>query len=407
MTQNHQFFLGRQPIVGRKRDLVAYELLFRASAENTAMVRDDVAASAAAIQHAFCDLGIEAALGGKLGFINLSEGLLMSDTIEMLPKERVVLEILETVRIAPHIIARCRDLRAAGYRLALDDVTAPFAAQDQMLPLMNIVKLDVLGMAQPRIAELAGWLRPLGVTLLAEKIETAAQYDTCMELGFELFQGYFFAKPVVLSGRAMQPSVMVLLKLCSLIAAEADTGVLEDAFKRAPDLTMRLLHLANSAGLRPAHKIASLRNAITVLGRVQLSRLLQLMIFSQQSGTDPSSDPLLQTAVTRGRLMESLAEVLGPAEIVPRAFMTGMLSLAGALFGQELHELAARLNLDEAIHRALLSRAGPLGHLLALVEDAEGGDTARIMNRLAALGLPDLDQFNRMQIAALSWAGSL
>src|SRR5271168_2550177 len=147
MIEN-QFFLGRQPIVGRDRELVAYELLFRSSNANSATIINDVAASATVIQYAFSDLGLQAALGDKQGFINLPEALLMSDVIEMLPRERVVLEILETVQLTPSVLTRCQELRGAGYMLALDDVVDLTEAQKAILPLVKLVKLDVLALRQ-------------------------------------------------------------------------------------------------------------------------------------------------------------------------------------------------------------------------------------------------------------------
>ncbi|MBV8658236.1 MAG: EAL domain-containing protein, partial [Burkholderiales bacterium] len=196
-----QFFLGRQPIVGRNRELVAYELLFRSGQDNQAQVADDVAASAAVMQHAFTGLGLQAVLEDKLGFINLSESLLMSDVIEVLPRDRVVLEILETVPLTAAVVERCRALRAAGYRLALDDVIRFDEAQRAILPLIEVVKLDVLAMDREETERVVRALRPFNVRLLAEKIDSPSQHDFCHALGCDLFQGYFFAKPTILTGR--------------------------------------------------------------------------------------------------------------------------------------------------------------------------------------------------------------
>ena len=242
-----QFFLGRQPIVGRDNELVAYEFLFRSSAANTAVISDDVAASAAVIQYLFAGLGMDAALGGKRGFINLSEELLMSESIELLPRDKVVLEILETVPLTPRVAARCQELKNLGYALALDDVTELTVAHQNFLPLIDVVKLDVLGMAPERIAALVGMLKPFELTLLAEKIDTTEQHEFCHGLDFDLFQGFFFARPVMLTGRTVQPSALALLNLLGLIAKDAEIEEIEQAFKQAPDLMVHLLKIANSA----------------------------------------------------------------------------------------------------------------------------------------------------------------
>jgi c-di-GMP-related signal transduction protein len=404
---DNQFFLGRQPIVDRNRELVAYELLFRASKANSATILDDVAASATVIQYAFSDLGLQAALGDKQGFINLPAALLMSDVVEMLPQERVVLEILETVQLTPSVLARCQQLRAAGYMLALDDVVDLTEEKKAVLPLVKLVKLDVLALRQEEVVDLVSNLRPYGITLLAEKVETLEQYNFCRDIGCDLFQGYFFAKPIILTGRSIQPSALALLKLLSLIVADADVEELEHALKQAPSLTLRLLMMANSAAVGMTRKVSSLREAIFMLGRVQLSRLVQIMLFAQQSGTAVTSDPVLQTAVVRGRLMEGLAGALGWSALRDRAFMVGMLSLVDTLFHQPLTEVLDLLNLEESLQNALLHRSGNLGILLQLVEASENADGEAAMTLLQHFPGVDFDQFNRVQVEALKWANNI
>jgi EAL and modified HD-GYP domain-containing signal transduction protein len=400
-----QFFLGRQPIMGRERELVAYELLFRSSETNAAAISDDMAASSVVIQHTFTDLGVQSALGNKRGFINLSEDLLMSDIIEMLPRDRVVLEILETVRLTEEVVARCRQLKRAGYALALDDVTVLTEERKTVLPFMKFVKLDVLQMGHTEIGELVAGVKPYGIGVLAEKIDTQEQYDTCWALGFDLFQGYFFAKPVILSGHAMQPSTVALLKLFALTARDAEIDEIETALKQAPDLTVRLLRMANSVGVSPVNKISGIRNAIAVLGRRQINRLAQIMMFARNGAARPGTDPLLQAAVVRGRLMESMAESLGWHALKDRAFMVGMLSLVDALFGQTLSDLVDLLNLDDSVRAAVMNRDGRLGTLLQLAEALERVDVKQAAMYMDQLGLRDFDRLNRMQVEALIWAG--
>jgi c-di-GMP-related signal transduction protein len=399
MTGN-QFFLGRQPIVGRNRELVAYELLFRESNANAAKIFDDVTASATVIQNMFSDLGLQAALGDKQGFINLPEALLMSDIIEMLPRERVVLEILETVQLTPSVLTRCQELHAAGYMLALDDVVGLTEAQKAILPLVKLVKLDVLALRQEEIVDLVRDLRPYGVTLLAEKVETLEQYHFCREIGCDLFQGYFFAKPIILTGTSVQSSVVALLKLLALIAADAEVEELEHALKQAPSLALRLLKMSNSAAFGAVRKVSSLRQAILMLGRVQL-------LFAQQSGTTITSDPLLQTAIVRGRLMEGLAGALGWSTLRDRAFMVGMLSLIDTLFHQPMTEVLDLFNLEESLQNALLHRIGDLGTLLELVTASENADGEAAMALLEHFPQLDFDQFNRAQVEALKWANNI
>jgi EAL and modified HD-GYP domain-containing signal transduction protein len=404
-----QFYLGRQPIVGRQQELVAYELLFRSSQRNAATVTDDVAASATVMQHAFSSLGLESVLEDKLGFINLSAELLMSDVIEVLPRDRVVLEILETVALTPEVIARCRALKTAGYRLALDDVIRFDDAQKALLPLLEVVKLDVLAMPRDDIESLVRTLKPSGVRILAEKIDSPVQRDFCFDLGCDLFQGYYFAKPTILSGRPVQPSAVMLLKLLSQVSDDVDTDDLEQTLKQAPDLTVMLLRLVNSVAYGLSRRIASVRTAITLLGRSQLHRWVQIMVFAQQSATNGADDPLVQMASVRGRLMEQLSGIVRPSDqaFSDRAFMVGMLSLIDSLFAKPMAEILAPLNLEDSLQDALLLRKGPLGELLKLVEGLELADEEVIDSLLEAFPQVSVDDLNRLQVEALAWAAKL
>jgi c-di-GMP-related signal transduction protein len=406
MTDTH-FFLGRQPIVGRDRELVAYELLFRSSMTNAATVLDDVAASATVIQHIFSDLGMPLALGDKQGFINLPTPLLMSDLIEVLPPERIVLEILESVTLTPDVVTRCQQLQEAGYRLALDDVVGLSPDTQAVLPLVKLVKLDMMALCREEIIDLVRDLRPYGLTLLAEKVETLEQYEFCRELGFDLFQGYFFAKPVILTGRTVPPSSLALLRLLGLIIADAEVEELEHVLKQAPSLTLRLLKMVNAAAFGMKKKISTLREAIFMIGRMQLSRLVQIMLFAQQSSLAATSNPVLHAAIVRARLMEGLADALGWPGLRDRAFMVGMLSLIDVVFQQPMADLLALTNVEDTLQSAIMHRSGPLGRLLQLVMASEAEDGAALRALLPQFPHLQADLFNQLQVEALNWANRI
>jgi c-di-GMP-related signal transduction protein len=406
-TGSTPFFLGRQPIVGAGGELVAYELLFRSFYEKSAAVLNDIEASAEVIQYAFTDLGVELALGDKLGFINVSQALLLSDVLETLPRQRVVLEIQQSVAFTLEVVARCQDLRRAGYTLALDDVVALTEPQLAVLPLMSVIKIDVPAVHPQALAGLVQQARLHGAQVLAERIDTVEKYEFCRDIGFDLYQGYYFARPVILPGISVQSSSLALLKLVSLVSRDAELPELEDTLKHAPDLTLRLLRLANSAAINRARQIDSVQTAIHMIGRAQLNRMAQIMLFQQQNRANAAADPVTQLAVVRGRLMETAAKSLGWSAAADRAFMVGMLSLVDTLFGRELLEIVEPLNLEESVMQALLHREGELGLLLQLAEASELEEAGRGAALMEALGLRDVDAFNRMQIDALTWASRL
>jgi EAL and modified HD-GYP domain-containing signal transduction protein len=332
----------------------------------------------------------------------------MSAIVEALPPASLALEILETVSLTDEIAARCAELAQAGFALALDDVVELTAAHEKLMPFIKTVKVDVLGMPAARMGEIVQSCRRFPVKLLAEKVETLEQFELCRSLGFDLFQGYFFAKPVTLTGKTLTPATMALVRLSCLIAADADTPALEQELKQAPDLVMRLLRMANSVAFNPlGRKITTLRDAITVMGRLELRRLAQVMLFSKQSRHGPNADPLVQLAASRGRMMEGLATSLGWAKLKDDAFMVGMLSLADALFGMPIAEIARLFNLDDALRDALCDHTGRLGQLLNLIKMTELHGADAMWELAVPLGALSAEQFNRVQVDALAWAGKL
>ena len=404
-----QLFLGRQPILDRDQRLHAYELLFRNGGINAADVTDGVAATATVIVNAFAELGVEAALGNCRGFINIDEEFLFSDMLELLPRQSVVLEILETVPPSEAVIERCKALKAAGFTLALDDVIQLAPEYAELLALVEIVKVDIQPLSRVELMQLVMKLKPMGKQLLAEKVDSREQMEQCLKLGFSLFQGYYFAKPTIIAGRKLDHSQLSLMKLMGLLLSDADTSELEQALKPEPGLTVNLLRMTNSVGCNSGNEtITSLGHAITVLGRRQLQRWLQLLLFASGSQNGTAS-PLLLLAATRGRLMELLAAELQPndAGFADKSFMVGIMSLMPALVGLPIQEIVAPLGLADDVKAALCSDEGRLAQLLGLAECSENGDLARLSALFA--GLPSIGPkaLNRAQTEALMWANSI
>jgi EAL and modified HD-GYP domain-containing signal transduction protein len=195
-----EVFVARQPVLDRDRNVVAYELLFRSSGESTeARLADNALATASVVSRAFGELGIDTVVGGAKAFINVDAGSLMSNLIETLPADRVVIELLETITIDRPVVNRCRDLKAKGYRLALDDFTRYGPEYEPLLDLVDIVKVDVLSLDPQSLSELVALLKPWRRTLLAEKVESLERARDCAAMGFHLFQGFYFGRPAVLA----------------------------------------------------------------------------------------------------------------------------------------------------------------------------------------------------------------
>jgi EAL and modified HD-GYP domain-containing signal transduction protein len=403
------FYLGRQPILDRNQALFGYEMLFRSTATGPADIDTDMAATANVIAHA-AHLGLEKVIGDALGFLNVDAEVIMSDIFVFLPREKVVLEIVDSMPVTPAVLARIAELTSHGFRFALDDVASDAPDVQALLPLIDYVKLDLRDMPRPALVRLAAKFKQSGKKLIAEKVETRDEYQACMELGFDYFQGFYFAKPAVISGRKLSPSQLAVMELMTLITSDADNIVIEKAVKRDVTLALNLLRLVNTPGLGTGYRIDSLSQAVMVLGRRQLQRWLQIMLYADPSRRSENLTPLLMLATTRGRMLELLAQRLRPRErnIADVAFTVGIMSLMDTLFGMPMEEIVMQIPVIDEVAAALLERSGFFGELLHLAECIE-----RMEERedLVAPALRDLaissEELVDMEMAAFEWSDTV
>ena len=247
-NMNENFYLGRQPILDRGQEIIGYELLFRSAGRDFAEFDSYSQAIATVITSALSSFGIQEVLGGKLGFINVNLDLLFSETLELLPIGQTVIELLEIIQLDDHVIERCRELKELGFQLALDDheyspdYNAAYA-------VIDIVKIDLLTVDPDHLPGIIEQLRRWPVRILAEKVETAEQFDACYSMGFDLFQGYFFERPVVLKKNKIDTSALAMLKLLQQLIMDATIDELEQTIKANPGISYNLLRLVNSVSM--------------------------------------------------------------------------------------------------------------------------------------------------------------
>lgn len=404
-----EFFLARQPILNRDQTLVAYELLFRRAGGNTANVTDDLLATASVIAHA-CELGLENVIGSSLGFFNIDAVVLMSDFVKFLPCQKVILEILETVRVTPEVVARVEELSKAGYKFALDDVVEYSEELRKLLPYVSIIKIDIAGMKREDIAALCRRFKSADKIMLAEKVENIEEFNICLSLGFEYFQGYYFAKPVIMTGKKLAPSQLAIMQIMAQLDADADTAVLERSIKHNVALGLTLLRLVNTPAVGAVHRIDSLGQALNVLGRRQLYRWLQIMLYAESDKTRQTISPLLLLATTRGKLLELMTQKLQPADrgMADRAFTVGIMSLMDTLFSMPMGEILVQMPVADDVRVALLARQGLYGDMLKLCEYMERAQASGplLMVALAKLNLRSEDLYE-LQVAAFEWSDSI
>ena len=403
-----KFFLGRQPILDREQKLYGFELLFRSADTLHANVTDYLRASASVIFDALSSFGLREILGKHKGFINVNADVLMSEALELLPPEKVVIELLEHVPITDTVINRCRDLKEKGFSIALDDhVYEP--VYEPLYEIVDVIKVDLMRTGMERLAPELETFRRWKPKLLAEKVETFEQYETCADLGFTYFQGYYFARPVVLTRTRVDVGRLAIVKLFNQLVAEVEIDELENTFKQNPNLILNLLRLVNSVSVGLKDKITSLRHAIMVLGYHQLRRWAMMALFAN-SAQGVGDNPLLVMAATRARLMELIISEQPAARLdrdyPDRAFMTGILSLADALLKLPIEEVVAPLNLNEDVRQALLAREGELGTLLLLVEKIELDDFDNITPLFERFSL-SMANLAPVQLEACNWVNGM
>jgi len=406
---NEKYLIGRQPILNRNEEVVAYELLFRSTtALNSADVADASQASANVIINTLSGFGLEHLLGPHQGFINLELDLLMSDSIHILPKDRVVLELLETLQITPELVERCRELSEAGFVLALDDHEYD-PIYEALYPMVRIIKVDLMLSSLDRVEEMLQRFRPYDVMLLAEKVETREQYLRCRDMGFDYFQGYYFAKPSLMEKKRFDDSGANLLKLMRLLSEDADIDAIEQAFRQSPGLTYKLLLLVNSVSLGLRVKIQNVRHAVATLGRQQIRRWVQLALFAsdRDGGLE---NPLVDMAAVRAAFMEQLAckmpQLRDNNEAIEQAFMTGILSLLERIYDISVEEIVSSLNLTDDVRDALTSHSGIFGELLTLAEHLEQLDFSEAAELSGRLGISQ-QAVTEAQIKAYNWRGGM
>lgn len=405
MEHQNNYFIGRQPVLNNRKEIIGFELLFRAAGDHQSAIYDDQAQAAASVINAMLsDFGLQDVLGDKIGFINITASMLDSEVLELLPAGQSILELVETIRLDNSALMRCCALKALGFKIALDDHRYD-PGLIEFYNLVDIIKVDILATDLTKLAEIVSNFRQYPLQLLAERVETVEIFELCRDSGFELFQGYFFERPAIISHKRIDASGMAMMKLLQQLSRETDIDAIEEIFRENPELTYQLLKLVNSVMVATRDKIKSLRHAIMILGIIQLRRWVQLSLYAGKEDNAPDS-PLLEMAAVRGRLMEQLI-MLQPqeqlaVEAAESAFLTGILSLLDALYETSMEHIVESLNLSEELGNALLRHEGRLGKLLLLVKKVEYSDFTNVQELLGALSI-SRDQLLQAQLEAFNW----
>jgi EAL and modified HD-GYP domain-containing signal transduction protein len=405
------FYLGRQPVLDRNQALYGYELLFRsAQAADAADGADSgLSATAAVIAHV-AQLGLARAIGEATCFLNVDAQALASDIFAFLPRERTVLEIVASVEPDDAVLARMRTLAGHGFRFALDGIAGDSKRLQRLLPLVGFVKLDLSKAPLPTLPNLVRSLHAMEKTVIAERVELRATYQAALDLDIDYFQGFHFARPSVLGGRKLSPSQVAVLDLMNLVTSDVDNADIERAVKRDVTLALNLLRLVNTPAVGARQRIDSVSQALVLLGRRQLQRWLQIMLYAEPASHGHNQTPLLMLATTRGRLMELLAKRLRPGQryVADIAFTVGIMSLMDVLFGIPMADIVEQIPVGDEVRQALVGRAGFFGELLKLCENIEQADADDeiVIPALKGLAISG-DDMVELEMEAFQWSDSV
>ena len=402
--------IARQAIVNSEKSVIGYELFNRSRNASSHTAASDVILVFTALSHA----GSEELVGKKLIFVNCTHESLAGGHLELLDPDKVVLEIPPLGHAAKDEVAArlpiLTGLRERGFHLAFNH-TVLESAYAPWLPLADYIKLDLSLLAPDQVAVLINYAgRHCKAELIAEKVETAQQYDMVSSQGVQLFQGYWFARPSLVQAKLLAPGQASIVHLINLVRQQASTDEIEEVLKKDAGLAFNLMRLINSAGFGVTREITSFRHAVMLMGLKKLFRWAALLLTASRTGGVPSS--VGQTAVVRGRLMELLVDRtpnagLGGRDLIDQAYMAGILSLMPTLTSISMNEVLAQLPVAKPVQDGLLSRGGILGNLLTLIESLENEDHAKADEILARL--PDIDAHyaNNCLTRALTWANNL
>ncbi len=347
--------LARQPIYDTQKEIIGYELLFREDSAPALTSFDGNRATSRVLLSLFTETDLASVTGGLPAFVNFTAELLNSPPL--FNSQAIIIEVLEDIEITDQIIESLKSLKKSGYTLALDDFIMD-ERYKPILELVDIIKLELPEMSDTELKTTINTLKSYNVKLLAEKIETQAEFKRCLDLGCDMFQGYFLSKPEIIKGKKIAAGKLSVLKLISEIQApEVDLTALTKTITKDPALSFKLLKLINSAAFKRNKTIESIHKAVTLLGIDKIKSWASLLALSK---LDDKPQSLHYLALVRALMCEKLAEFISPYE-KEQFYTVGLLSCLDAFFDQSIEEVVSHILLDQNISSALLSFKGNAG----------------------------------------------
>ena len=383
-----EVFIGRQAILDQQKKVYAYEILFRSGFQNAFDPNlDGNVATQSVMVGAMLDFGMKKLVSDRKAFINFTEQNLLNRAPKLLPNESVVVEILETVQATPEILEVVRELKEAGYKIALDDfVLSP--GYEPLIEMADIIKVDFRITDSPEERQKMREILPSHVRLLAEKIETEEEFQQAVDFGYVFFQGYFFCKPTVLHQRKLSGNALSRMRLLKEVnRPDVDFTAVTKVISSDTNLVHKLLTFINSAGIGLSNHVSNLKQATLLLGATGVRRWVTLISLQTISEDKPSE--LFTLSLLRAKFCELIVCELKSKKLTPdTGFLVGIFSLLDVLLSLPMEEVLKEVALADDLNAALLGDDNELRRVLDLVIAYEQGDWDKVVASCAQHNLP-------------------
>lgn len=394
-------FIARQPIFDLSQQVFGYELLFRQGEENVARIEDFEQAGRLTLDNSFL-WGLDQLSNGKMAFVNCTRAMLTERLIELLPPERTVVEVLETISADTEVVEACRALRERGFVIALDDVSS-FDEVQPYLGVVEMAKVDLRLTDAPTRRSLVWRLQKHAIVPLAEKVETPGEYREAVASGFELFQGFYFQKPELMRTRDIPTLQANSLRLLKTAADESvDFELIAEAVREEPSLCFRLLRYLNSPLFGFAFAITDVGHALQLLGEAEIRRWLLVTVTAAWG--ERKSPELVVWALTRARFCELATGTL--ASPIAGAFLLGLLSAFPALLETPMQTILKHLPVSPDLKDGLLGVPGYGSDLLRLMRTYEAGEWKTCAEAAARIGSNE-ERVTTAYVDAVQWSNRI
>ncbi len=360
-------FVARQPIFNRGEQSVAYELLYRKSEVNSYTHIDGDEATADVIINGFFNIGVEELSEGKKCFINFTENLLNLKLPTYFEPESIVVEILEDIPINKELVSICQELKELGYTIALDDfaIQESYELLPELLKYIDIIKIDFLQTSLYDRRRMITRYKSHQVSFLAEKVETREEFELALKDGFDLFQGYFFSKPDVLSAQDIPAYFQTHYQISEeLSRSEPNINDIASKIEQDVALSYKLLRLINTAAFFTRNKINSIKHALVFIGLKEFKKWIYVLTIKQiDHEKNTGQEEVIKLSLIRAHLCEQLSQKIGKNDPSPY-LLAGMFSLIDNLLHCSIDDALQKLPLSDEIKDAINGTDNEIGKVL-------------------------------------------